>query len=159
MRPIICLWSIIPGIETSLISHNTTAIQTNPSQLNRVMHGKLRINRGGNRETNGPVTPAIYWTITIAWTIKRTTSGIVITTVGQSQVWMLPTISSWNRNSWVNRRCDWTLNPVTCDSPSHQRVYLLWCLYLSLCFFFSIVGKNSMFRRKTFNVLVPVSER
>ena len=61
---------MIPGIETSLISHNTTAIQTNPSRLNRVIYGKLRINqltesvftrydRGGNRETNGPFTSAI----------------------------------------------------------------------------------------------------
>ena len=45
MKPIVCLWSMIQAIETSLISHSTTAIQTNPSRLNRVIHGKLRINQ------------------------------------------------------------------------------------------------------------------
>ena len=66
----------------------------------------------------GRVTPAIYSTIVIVWMIASTISCIVIAIVGPIANVNAPTqystthfsaISSRNRNSRVNCRCDWSL--------------------------------------------------
>ena len=66
----------------------------------------------------GPIIPAIYSTIAIAWTIARFISSIVSTIVGpiinyvNANTWNstthYSTISSRSRYSWVNRKCNLT---------------------------------------------------
>ena len=101
----------------------------------------------------------------IAWTIEWTISCIVITVVGPIKGVNIPAyysttnfsmISLCNRNSWVNRRCGWTITPVWRDlfSSKVDPIILLQSCIFVLSIEFCFGTDTESIWRKLFPVLV-----
>ena len=105
--------------------------------------------------------PAIYSPIAIEWTIACTISYIVITIVGpitSCKCYRLVLYNqllndrSYNRNSWVNHRCDWTLTEIfsysqtlrlLCNNMLIPSIMLLIKLDQRMCWMLTFIEARS----------------